>query len=87
MSREQFVVTYAVVVLGTAVATSAFRLYSLSVLYSLYVIEFLVLLELLGSYKKSFRRVLGTATMALVLGFTYIIAQTLIQSLILSPAP
>jgi Ca2+/Na+ antiporter len=74
MLRERFLITYAVAVLGTAAIMSALEMQKLEVHYSLYVVEFLVLLEFLAPYKKSLSRVLEPVGIALFLGLCYIIA-------------
>ena len=81
MLREQFVVSYALTLLGTAVIMSTIQGYSLEVDYSLYVTEFLVLFQFLGSHKKSFSEVLEAAALSLFMGFVYMIILSFIRML------
>ena len=82
MTSQRFILTYTVMVFGTAGIMSVLKVQQLEVYYSLYVIEFLVLLELFGTYKKIFSREWRPVAIALFLGFVYVIGWKVIQSLI-----
>ena len=79
---QRFILTYAVMVFGTAGIMSVLKVQELDLYYSIYVLEFLLLLELLGAYRKTFSREWGPAAVALFLGFIYIVAWRVIQILV-----
>jgi hypothetical protein len=83
--RERFILTYAAMILGTGIFLGALQLLSLGLQFSLYVIEFLLLLEFLAHYRRSLSQTLGPVATVLLLAFIYVIAQSVIQ--ILAPAP
>jgi hypothetical protein len=78
---QRFILTFAALVFGTAAIMSTLAVRELEVYYSLYVIEFLLLLELLGTGKKSLSRELTPVAIALFLAFAYVIAWRVIQIL------
>jgi len=78
MLRERFILTYAIIVLGTAVVFSSMKLLSLEVHFAVYAIEFLVVLEFFGSSRKSLSQVFAPVAIAFFLGFLYIVANGVI---------
>jgi hypothetical protein len=78
---NRFVMNYAVAVLGTAAVLSSVGVQSMELSYSLYAVEFFILLELFGSYRKTLIRSLRPASIAFFLGFMYVITQKALQIL------
>jgi hypothetical protein len=79
--RERLIITYAIAVFATAFIISLIGDQAPEIYYSLYLIEFLVLLELIGPSKRSLTTVTQPLVLAFLLGFAYIIVQQVIQIL------
>jgi hypothetical protein len=82
MLRERFVLAYAAIVFVTAILVSASQLDRLDIHFSIYAIEFLLLVEFLAYNKRSFSRTLRPVTIALLIGFFYIVAQRVIEVIV-----
>jgi Ca2+/Na+ antiporter len=78
---EKCVLLYAAITLGTAILLGVLNVTQLEVLYSVFVIEFLVLLELLTSFKRSLARRMNVVAFGLFLGFIYIVIMRVIEIL------
>ena len=78
---ERCVLIYAAVALGTAILFGALSVTGLEVLYLVFVIEFLVLLELLISFKRSLARRMNAVAFGLFLGFIYVVILRVIEIL------
>ena len=78
---EKCVLFYAAITLGTAILLGAQSVTQLEVLYSVFVIEFLVLLELLTSFKRSLARRMNVVGFGLFLGFIYVVILRVIDIL------
>jgi hypothetical protein len=79
--RERFILTYAITVLGTSVAFDSIALFALGVHFTVYMIELLAILVFLEPNRRSFSRVLTPVTIAIILGFLYIVASGVAQTL------
>lgn len=79
--RDRFIITYAIAVFATAFIVSLLSNQALEIYYSLYLIEFLVLLELIGPFKRSLTTGTQPLVLAFLLGFAYIIVQRVIEIL------
>ena len=79
--RDRFVITYAVAVFATAFILGLFSVEALAIYYTLYLIEFLVLLELITPFKRSLTTRLLPIVLAFLFGFVYIVAQQVIEIL------
>ena len=81
MLRERFILTYAIIALGTAVVFSSVGLFALGVHFTVYVFELLLILVFFEPHRRSFSRVLTPVIIAALLGFLYIVASGVIQTL------
>lgn len=79
--RDRFIVMYAIAVFATAFFLSLLGVEGLEIYYSLYLIEFLVLLELIGPFKRSLIARMQLLVFAFLLGFAYIVAQKVLEIL------
>jgi len=78
---EKCVLFYAAIILGTAILLGVLSVTQLEVLYSVFVLEFLVLLELLTSFKRSLAKRMNVVAFGLFLGFTYVVILRVIEIL------
>ncbi len=78
---EKFVLLYAALILGTANLVAALGATQLEVYYSIFVIELLVLLELLTPFKKSLAKKMNPIAFGVFVGFIYIVAIRIIEIL------
>jgi len=78
---ERCVLVYGAVTLGTAILLGALSVTQLEVFYSVFVIEFLVLLELLTSFRRSLARRMNAVAFGLFLGFIYVVFLRVIEIL------
>jgi hypothetical protein len=81
LSRDRFILLYAAAVTLTALILSLLSVQALEIYYSVYLIEFLVLLELIGPFKKSMNTLLQPLVLAFLLGFAYIVIQRVLEIL------
>ena len=80
-ATERCVLIYAAVTFGTAILLGALSVTQLEVFYSVFVIEFLVLLELLTSFRRSLARRMNAVAFGLFLGFIYVVFLRVIEIL------
>ena len=78
---EKCVLFYAGITLGTAILLGALSVTQLEILYLVFVIEFLVLLELLTPFRRSLARRMNAVAFGLFLGFIYIVIMRVIEIL------
>jgi hypothetical protein len=81
MVRDRFITAYAVSVFAAAFFLSLLGVQALEIYYSLFLIEFLVLLELMGPFKRSLTTRMQPLVFAFLLGFGYIVAQRVLEIL------
>ena len=72
---------YAAITFGTVVLLGALSITQLEILYSVFVIEFLVLLQLLTSFKRSLARRMNAVAFGLFMGFIYVVALRVMEIL------
>ncbi len=73
--NTRFILSYAVAVIVTATLLGGLNVQILEIYYSLYLIEFLVLVELIAPIKSSLTRRAGPVVIAFFIGFMFIVAQ------------
>jgi hypothetical protein len=83
MFGDRFITAYAIIIFASAFIMDMIGVTRPEIYYSVYLVEFLVLLEVVGSYSRSMIASLKPVTVAFVLGFLYIIISEII--LILMP--
>ena len=71
---ERCVLIYATIAFGTAILLGVLSVTQLEVFYLVFVIEFLVLLELLTPFRRSPARRMDAVAFGLFVGFVYIVA-------------
>ena len=81
MLRERFILTYAITVLGTAVIFGSIGLFALGVHFTVYVLELLAILVFFEPHRRTFSRAFTPVMIAILLGFLYIVASGVIQTL------
>jgi hypothetical protein len=81
MLRERFILAYAIIALGTAVVFGFIGLFELRVHFTVYMFELLVILVFFEPHRRSFSRVLRPVITATFLGFLYVVASGVIQTL------
>lgn len=81
MLRERFILSYAIIVLGTAVVFGSIGLFALGVHFAIYVFELFAILLFFEPHRKTFSRVFTPVAIASLLGFLYIVASGVIQTL------
>ena len=78
---ERYLLFSAVAILVSGLVLTAVGVQEMEIYYAVYVIEFLVAVELVASSKRSFEKQLRPIVLALVLGFIYIVLQRVLQIL------
>ena len=78
---EKCILFYAAITFGTVVLLGALSITQLEILYSVFVIEFLVLLQLLTSFKRSLARRMNAVAFGLFMGFIYVVALRVMEIL------
>ncbi len=78
LMNNRFILSYSVAVFGTGILLGALNVQLLEVYYSLYLVEFLVLIELMASVKSSLTIRVQPLAIAFFLGFMYIVAQRIL---------
>ena len=78
---ERCVLLYATVTLGSAILLGVLGVTQLEIFYLIFVIEFLVLLELLTPFKRSLARRMSALAFGLFVGFVYMVALRVIEIL------
>jgi len=70
---ERCILAYAAVTLGTAILLEALSVAQLEVFYLVFIIEFLVLLEFLTSFRRTLAKKMNAVAFGLFLGFIYVV--------------
>ena len=78
---ERCVLLCAAVTFGTAILLGVLSVTQLEVFYLVFVVEFLVLLELLTPFRRSLARRMDAVAFGLFVGFIYIVALRVIEIL------
>jgi len=80
-ATERCVLIYAAVTLGTSILLGALSVTQLEVFYLIFVIEFLVLLELMTSLRRTLAKRLNAVAFGLFLGFVYVVFLRVVEIL------
>lgn len=78
---EQYVMLYGIAILLSALLLMVAGVQEIELYYAVYLIEFLVTMELVGSFRRSLERNLRPVIMMFLLGFIYVVVQQIIQIL------
>jgi len=78
---ERYVLSYALVIVISGLLLMVMGIREIEIYYAVYSIEFLVSLELVASFRRSFGRDLRPIVMVFLLGFAYTVAQRILQIL------
>ena len=78
---ERYVLSYALVIVVSGLLLMVMGMREIEIYYAVYLIEFLVSLELVGSFRRSLGRDLRPIVMVFLLGFAYTVAQRILQIL------
>ena len=78
---EKYVFFYAVAILLSGLLLMAIGVQQIEVYYAVYLIEFLVAVELVASFRRSFERNLRPIVLVFLLGFLYTVAQRILEIL------
>jgi len=78
---ERYVLSYALVIVVSALLLMAVGVEEIEIYYAVYLIEFLVSLEMVASFRRSFGRDLRPIIIVFLLGFAFTIAQRIFQIL------
>ena len=78
---EQYVVFYGIAILLSALLLMVAGVEQIEVYYAVYLIEFLVTVELVASLRRSLERNLRPVIVMFLLGFIYVVAQRILQIL------
>jgi hypothetical protein len=78
---ERYVAFYGVAILVSGLLLMAIGVQGMEVYYAVYLIEFLVAMELVVSFRRSLGRRLGPIILVFLLGFAYIVVQRILQIL------
>jgi hypothetical protein len=78
---ERYLLFYSITILVSGLLLTVINVRQIEVYYAVYLIEFLVALQLLASFRRSFERNVRPVVFAFLVGFAYIIAQRILQIL------
>jgi hypothetical protein len=78
---EKYVFFYAAAILLSGLLLMAIGVQQIEVYYAVYLIEFLVAVELVASLRRSLERNLRPIVLAFLLGFLYTVAQRILEIL------
>jgi hypothetical protein len=78
---ERYVLSYALAIVLSGLFLMVVGVGEIEMYYAVYLIEFLVSLELVGSFRRSLGRDLRPIVMVFLLGFAYTVAQRILQIL------
>jgi hypothetical protein len=78
---EQYVMFYGIAILLSALLLMVAGVEQIEVYYAVYLIEFLVTVELVASLRRSLERNLRPVIVMFLLGFIYVVAQRILQIL------
>jgi len=78
---ERYVLSYALAIILSGLFLMVIGIREIGIYYAVYLIEFLVSLELVASFRRSLGRDLRPIIIVFLLGFAYTIAQRILQIL------
>jgi hypothetical protein len=78
---ERYILFYAATILLSGLLLMAIGVQQIEVYYAVYLIEFLVAVELVASFRRSFERNLRPIVLVFLLGFLYTVAQRILEIL------
>ena len=78
---ERYLVFYAIAILLSGLLLMGVGVQHIEVYYAVYLIEFLVAMELVASFRRSLERNLRPVITVFLLGFIYVVAQRILQIL------
>jgi hypothetical protein len=78
---DQYIALYGVAILVSGLLLMAVGVQETEVYYAVYLIEFLVAMELVVSFRRSLGRNLRPIILVFLLGFAYIVVQRILQIL------
>jgi hypothetical protein len=78
---ERYIAFYAVAILLSGLFLTIIGVQQLEFYYAVYLIEFLVAMELVTPYRRSLERNLRPVIAVFLLGFIYVVAQQILQIL------
>jgi hypothetical protein len=78
---ERYVLSYALAIILSGLFLIVVGVGEIEIYYAVYLIEFLISLELVASFRRSLGRDLRPIIMVFLLGFAYTIAQRILQIL------
>jgi len=78
---ERYIAFYAVAIILGGLFLTVIGVEQLELYYAVYLIEFLVAMELVTSYRRSLERNLRPVIAVFLLGFIYVVAQQILQIL------
>jgi hypothetical protein len=78
---ERYVLSYALAIVVSGLLLMVVGVGEIEIYYAVYLIEFLISLELVASFRRSLGRDLRPIIMVFLLGFAYTIAQRILQIL------
>jgi len=78
---DRYVLSYALVIILSGLSLMVVGVREIEIYYAVYLIEFLVALELVASFRRSLGRNLRPIIIVFLFGFAYTVAQRIIQIL------
>jgi len=78
---ERYMLSYALAIVLSGLLLMVIGVSELEIYYAVYLIEFLVSLELVASFRRSFWRDLTPIVIVFLFGFAYTVAQRILQIL------
>jgi hypothetical protein len=78
---DQYIALYGVAILVSGLLLMAIGVQDIEVYYAVYLIDFLVAMELVVSFRRSLGRSLRPIILVFLLGFAYIVVQRVLQIL------
>jgi len=78
---ERYVLSYALAIVVSGLLLMVMGIREIEIYYAVYLIEFLVALELVASFRRSLERNLRPIIIVFLFGFAYTVAQRILQIL------
>ena len=78
---ERYVLSYALAIVASGLLLIVMGIREIEIYYAVYLIEFLVSLELVASFRRSLGRNLRPIIIVFLFGFAYTVAQRILQIL------
>ena len=78
---DRYVLSYALVIILSGLSLMVVGVREIEIYYAVYLIEFLVALELVASFRRSLGRNLRPIIIVFLFGFAYTVAQRILQVL------